>query len=219
MKEFTKLLIVALAVFILQATAQAQTMGSLSGAITDQNNAVVAGATVTLHTNVATGERSVVTDSNGKFDFQALLPGMYSITVQAAGFKKSIAREISVSVNLNTEVNVQLEIGLAGESVTVTATQEVINTVSPSLTNVINTRQVADLPLGTRNPLQLAGLQAGIAVDGDNVRGSSIAGLRQTATTVTQDGINAMDNFVKTSSLFAINTPSLNSTAVFSITT
>ena len=98
MKEFTKLLIVALAVFILQATAQAQTTGSLSGAITDQNNAVVAGATVTLHTNVATGERSVVTDSNGKFDFQALLPGMYSITVQAAGFKKSIAREISVSV-------------------------------------------------------------------------------------------------------------------------
>ena len=88
MKEFTKLLIVALAVFILQATAQAQTTGSLSGAITDQNNAVVAGATVTLHTNVATGERSVVTDSNGKFDFQALLPGMYSITVQAAGFKK-----------------------------------------------------------------------------------------------------------------------------------
>ena len=136
MKEFTKLLIVALAVFILQATAQAQTTGSLSGAITDQNNAVVAGATVTLHTNVATGERSVVTDSNGKFDFQALLPGMYSITVQAAGFKKSIAREISVSVNLNTEVNVQLEIGLAGESVTVTATQEVINTVSPPSPNL-----------------------------------------------------------------------------------
>ena len=219
MREFTKLLIVALAVFILQATAQAQTTGSLSGAITDQNNAVVAGATVTLHTNVATGERSVVTDSNGKFDFQALLPGMYSITVEAAGFKKAIAREISVSVNLNTEVNVQLEIGLAGESVTVTATQEVINTGSASLTNVINTRQVADLPLGTRNPLQLAGLQAGIAVDGDNVRGSSIAGLRQTATNVTQDGINAMDNFVKTSSLFAISTPSLNSTAEFSITT
>jgi hypothetical protein len=116
-------------------------------------------------------------------------------------------------------VNVQLEIGLAGESVTVTAAQEVINTGSPSLTNVINTRQVVDLPLPTRNPLELAGLQAGIAVTGTDVRGSSIAGLRQTATNVTQDGINAMDNFVKTSSLFAISTPSLNSTAEFSITT
>ena len=108
---------------------------------------------------------------------------------------------------------------MAGETVTVTAAQEVINTASPSLTNVISTRQVVDLPLPTRNPLDLAGLQAGIAVVGTDVRGSSIAGLRQTATNVTQDGINAMDNFVKTSSLFAISTPSLNSTAEFSITT
>jgi hypothetical protein len=147
------------------------------------------------------------------------LPGTYTINVEAKGFKKAIARDIVISVSLNTQVNVQLEIGLAGESVTVTAAQEVINTASPSLTNVINTRQVVDLPLPTRNPLDLAGLQAGIAVTGDNVRGSSIAGLRQTATNVTQDGINAMDNFVKTSSLFAISTPSLNSTAEFSITT
>ena len=219
MRKFTKTLMVTAAILVASVIAQAQTTGSLTGTITDQNDAVVAGATVTLHSNVAAGERSVVTDSNGKFDFQALLPGTYSISVEASGFKKAIAREISVSVNLNTQVNVQLEIGLAGESVTVTASQEVINTASASLTNVINTRQVVDLPLPDRNPLQLAGLQAGIAVDGTNVRGSSIAGLRQTATNVTQDGINAMDNFVKTSSLFAISTPSLNSTAEFSITT
>ena len=108
---------------------------------------------------------------------------------------------------------------MAGVTVTITASQGVNNTVSPSLTNVINTRQVVDLPMPNRDPLELAGLQAGIAVTGDNVRGSSIAGLRQTATNVTQDGINAMDNFVKASSLFAISTPSLNSTAEFSITT
>ncbi|HEX2271533.1 MAG TPA: carboxypeptidase-like regulatory domain-containing protein, partial [Pyrinomonadaceae bacterium] len=219
MRTFTKIMLLGLTVFFAQIAVQAQTTGSMSGTITDQANAVVAGATVTLQSNVATGERSAVTDSNGTFDFQALLPGTYQISVEAAGFKKAIAREIVVSVNLNTAVNVQLEIGMANESVTVTATQEVLNTVTPSLTNVINTRQVVDLPLGTRNPLELAGLQAGIAVVGNDVRGSSIAGLRQTATNVTQDGINAMDNFVKTSSLFALSTPSLNSTAEFSITT
>lgn len=219
MRKFTKLLLVALVILVTQVAAQAQTTGSLTGTITDQNKAVVAGATVTLVSNVAGAERSAVTDSNGAFDFQALLPGTYTVSVEAAGFKKAIAREIVISLNLASEVNIALEIGLAGESVTVTANQEVINTASPSLTNVINTRQVVDLPLGDRNPLTLAGLQAGIAVDGTNVRGSSIAGLRQTATNVTQDGINAMDNFVKTSSLFAISTPSLNSTAEFSITT
>jgi Carboxypeptidase regulatory-like domain len=220
MRKLTKMMILGLALLVAQITVLGQqTTGSLTGTITDQNNAVVAGATVTLLTNVATGERSAITDSNGAFDFQALLPGTYQISVEAKGFKKSIARDITVSVGLNTQVSVQLEIGLAGESVTVTAAQEVINTASPSLTNVINTRQVVDLPLPGRNPLDLAGLQAGIAVVGTDVRGSSIAGLRQTATNVTQDGINAMDNFVKTSSLFAISTPSLNSTAEVSITT
>jgi hypothetical protein len=112
-----------------------------------------------------------------------------------------------------------LEIGVAGETVTVTASQEVINTSSPTLTNIINTRQVVDLPLPDRNPVNLAALQAGIAVVGTDARGSSISGLRQTAVNLTQDGINAMDNFVKTSSLFAITTPSLNSTSEFSVTT
>ncbi|HEU0253667.1 MAG TPA: carboxypeptidase-like regulatory domain-containing protein, partial [Pyrinomonadaceae bacterium] len=219
MRKFTKLLLAALVIFAVHAAVQAQTTGSLKGTISDQNKAVVAGATVTLTSNVAAGERSAVTDSNGAFDFQALLPGNYTISVEASGFKKAIARDVVISLNLVSEVNLQLEVGLAGESVTVTAAQEVINTASPSLTNVINTRQVVDLPLQTRNPLDLAGLQAGIAVDGTGVRGSSIAGLRQSATNVTQDGINAMDNFVKTSSLFAISTPSLNSTAEFSITT
>jgi len=62
-------------------------------------------------------------------------------------------------------------------------------------------------------------LQAGVATIGNNTRGASISGLRETATNITQDGINVMDNFVKTSSLFALNSPSLNSTAEFSITT
>jgi hypothetical protein len=219
MRKLTKMLFLGLAIFVTQVAIQAQTTGSLSGTVTDQAKAVVAGATVTLQSNVAGAERNAVTDSNGAFDFQALLPGTYMVSVEATGFKKAVAREIVVSVSLTTQVNVELEVGLAGEVVTVTATQEVLNTASPSLTNVINTRQVVDLPLPTRNPLELAGLQAGIAVVGDNVRGSSISGLRQTATNVTQDGINAMDNFVKTSSLFAISTPSLNSTAEFSITT
>ena len=130
-----------------------------------------------------------------------------------------MAPDVGVSVSTQAQVTITLEVGLEGETVTVTATQEVINSSSPSLTNVINTRQVVDLPLGGRNPLELAALQAGIAVIGTDVRGASVGGLRQTAVNVSQDGINAMDNFVKTSSFFAISTPSLNSTAEFSITT
>ncbi|HEV8426833.1 MAG TPA: carboxypeptidase regulatory-like domain-containing protein [Pyrinomonadaceae bacterium] len=220
MRKFTKTLIVGIAILFIQIVIQGQTTtGSLTGSVTDPGNAVIAGATVTV-TSVSTGaERIGTTNSSGAFDFQALLPGTYTISVEAAGFKKAIVRDVIVSVASTAQLTIPLEIGLANETVTITTTQDVINSTSPSLTNVINTRQVVDLPLGGRNPVELAALQAGIAVIGTDTRGASVGGLRQTAVNLTQDGINAMDNFVKTSSFFAITTPSLNSTQEFSITT
>lgn len=220
MTKSTRALIVGMAILLAQIVVQGQTTtGSLAGTVTDPGNAVIAGATVTV-TSVNTGaERTGITNSSGAFDFQTLLPGIYTISVEAAGFKKAIVRNIVVSVASTAQLTIPLEIGLANETVTVTTNQDVINSTSPSLTNVINTRQVVDLPLGGRNPVELAALQAGIAVIGTDTRGASVGGLRQTAVNLTQDGINAMDNFVKTSSFFAITTPSLNSTQEFSITT
>jgi hypothetical protein len=220
MRKFTKALIVGMAILLAQIAVQGQTTtGSIAGTVTDPGNAVIAGATVTVSSVHTGAERTAITNSSGAFDFQTLLPGTYTIAVEAAGFKKALVREVIVSVASTAQVTIPLEIGLANETVTVTTNQDVINTTSPSLTNVINTRQVVDLPLGGRNPVELAALQAGIAVIGTDTRGASVGGLRQTAVNLTQDGINAMDNFVKTSSFFAITTPSLNSTQEFSITT
>jgi len=113
-----------------------------------------------------------------------------------------------------------MEVGAVSEAVVVSGdVQEVVNTTNPTLTNVISTRQVRDLPLASRNPVDLARLQAGIAVTGDDTRNASVGGLRGSATNVTQDGVNAMDNFVKTSSFFALSAPSLNSTSEFSVST
>jgi hypothetical protein len=210
-----------LVISLLAGVAHAQvTTGTINGSVTDQQEAVVAGASVTVR-NLSTGsEQTTTTTDSGAFVFSQMSPGAYSLVVEAKGFKRSIVPEVRVQVGQTAVLNLTLETGELTEQVTVSsAVQEVINTTSPSLTNTIDTRQVINLPLPTRNPLDLAGLQPGVAVDGTNVRGSSIAGLRQTATNVTQDGINAMDNFVKTSSLFAISTPSLNSTAEFTITT
>ena len=205
---------------VLTLTAFGQvTNGSLKGTVNDTKGAVVSGAALKI-TNIATGaERTATSNDSGTFDIQQLQPGTYLMTVEAQGFSKAIVRDIVVSVASASEITVVLEVGSPTETVTVTAAQEVINSSSPTLTNVINTKQVVDLPLGGRNPVDLAGLQAGIAVVGTDVRGASVSGLRQTAVNLTQDGINAMDNFVKTSSFFAITTPSLNSTAEFSVTT
>lgn len=220
MQRLLSALLTCLLLSCLATAALAQTSGSLSGTIKDPSGASLAGVTVSAK-NLGTGEHlNTTTNDRGAFVFPSLMPGEYSLTAEISGFKKAELPHVVVAVSTPAKVNLSLEVGEVSESVTVVGdTQEVINTVSPVLTNVINTRQVKDLPLPTRNPIDLARLQAGIAVTGTDTRNASVGGLRGTGTTVTQDGINAMDNFVKTSSFFAISAPTIGATSEFSITT
>lgn len=195
------------------------TTGTLTGLVTDPQGAIVSGATVTLINSETRVELKTTSNDQGEFVFPQVPPGRYSLSVEATNFKKALATDLVVELGVSSRTTVVLEVGSVTEQVTITATQDIVNSTTPTLTSVINTRQVQDLPLPTRNPLDLAGLQPGVAVTGNNTRDSSISGLRQTSVHLTQDGINAMDNFVKTSSLFAISAPSLNSTSEFSITT
>src|SRR5262245_58543751 len=208
------------ALLLIGSTALGQvTRTSLSGLINDQVGAAVSGAKVTAK-HVATNEEfQTTTDAAGAFIFPSMPLGKFSVTIEAAGFKRVEAQDVMLEVGVPAKLNVAMEVGQVSEAVVVTGeVQDVINTTNSTLTNVINTRQVKDLPLLGRNPLDLARLQAGVAVTGDDTRNASVGGLRGSATNVTQDGINAMDNFVKTSSFFAISAPSLDSTSEFSVT-
>src|SRR5258705_10536409 len=89
------------------------TTGSLNGTVTDPSGAVVAGATLTL-VNPGTGaERTATSSTEGTFEFQTLQPGKYNISVEAKGFKKSVSRDIVISVSTSAQVTIPLEIGSA----------------------------------------------------------------------------------------------------------
>lgn len=195
------------------------TRTSLSGLISDQNGAAVSGAKIAAKL-VATGEEfQTTTDAQGTFIIPSMPLGQYTVTIEASGFKRSEVQDVKLEVGTPAKLNLVMEVGQVSEAVVVSGeSQEVINTTNATLTNVINTRQVRDLPLLGRNPLDLARLQAGVAVTGTDTRNASVGGIRGTGTYVTQDGINAMDNFVKTSSFFAISAPSLDSIDQFSLT-
>lgn len=218
MRRLTSVFLAVLLLSSVPAFGQG-TRGSLNGAVKDPNGAAISGATITMK-NSGTGEETKTsTNSQGAFSFPSLAPGKYSATVEAGGFKKTELTEVVIEVAQAAAVEVSLEVGAVTEQVTVTGTaQEVINTTTPTLSKTITAKQVEDLPLLSRNPLDLARLQAGLAVNGTDVRNASVQGLRGNATNVTQDGINAMDNFVKGSSFFALSSPSLNATSEFSIT-
>jgi len=131
---------------VVAAMAQATT-GTLRGTVTDSNGAAIAGANVTVK-NEATGTSSTyTTSSEGTFDAPALQPGNYSVTVEATGFKRSIATSVNVKIGIVNPLAVVLEAGNVAETVTVTAgTDEIIQRDQAQISTTIDSRRVVDLP-------------------------------------------------------------------------
>ena len=96
--------------FVSSINAQSGTTG-ISGTVTDQNGAVVPGATVKL-TNAATGfNRSLTTNTDGKFNFASIPPATYRIEVQADKFKKLVSSNVQALVDSPIELTLPLEAG------------------------------------------------------------------------------------------------------------
>ncbi len=212
---------ILLASFALCLTVSAQiTRGSLSGNVTDPTGALLTNANVQLK-NPANGEEvKTVTDTEGEFVFPSLAIGNYALTVEATGFKRVVIQSVVIEVATPARLSVALAVGEISEVITVTNAQELVNTTSPSLTNIVERRQVQDLPLATRNPIELAKLQAGVSIpSGTDLNTAIISGLRGSTSNLTHDGINVMDNFVKTGTFTNVTSPSVEATAEFAIST
>jgi hypothetical protein len=217
----------AMAILILFGTSSnslAQTsQTTVSGTVKDQNGALVPGTTITL-TDVATkSERKSVSNDDGFYVFTNVTPGAYMVYAERQGFKKTEVRDVKVDVSIPATVNLTLETGQVSETVTTTATdtQAVINTENAEIATVVLEKQINDLPLNGRNPLQLASLQAGVASNSDT-RNSNINGMRGSYNNITWDGVNIMENYLRgsqSSGLFAQAAPSVSGVGEFTITT
>jgi len=131
---------------IVVALAQA-TGGTLRGNATDTNGAAIAGANVTIK-NEATGASSTLTtNTEGIFDVPALQPGVYSVTIEAVGFKRAVRTGVNVKLGIVNPLTLILEAGNVAETVTVTsATDEVIQRDQAQISTTIDSRRVVDLP-------------------------------------------------------------------------
>ncbi|HEU4596743.1 MAG TPA: TonB-dependent receptor [Pyrinomonadaceae bacterium] len=203
-------------------SASAQSSNTrVNGTVKDAQGAVVAGATVTLTDNATQTSQTATTDADGAFAFNAIRAGSYTLSAEGAGFKKTSVPDVLVNVDQTSTINVALEVGALGETVTVTASdaQALVNTENAQLSTTVQERQIQDLPLNGRNPLTLAGLQAGVNSSGSGTRTASVNGLRGTFTNLTWDGININDNFIRTDSFFGVAAPSVSSVSEFTLTT
>lgn len=151
-------------VLLLPFSAFAQkSSGQITGNVVDPNGAAVVGAAISV-TQVGTGlQRSMMTSDDGNYSVPDLPIGIYRVSVTKAGFKESVAENVTVNVASVTRQDFSLEIGQVGETVTIQAAELQVETQTGSIGEVVDGQQVRELPLNGRSFVQLTQLSPGVS--------------------------------------------------------
>jgi hypothetical protein len=155
--------------FALSLPALAQdTRAKVQGLVTDASGAIIAGATVTL-TNDNTGvPAQQVTSASGQYLFDFVLPGTYSVSVEAPGFRKYLQKNILVQARGDVTVSASLEVGTTRETVTVEAAPVAVQFNTSTMAMTIDTKMANTLPIISRNPFLLVALNPATVVRSTN---------------------------------------------------
>jgi hypothetical protein len=184
------------AVFAVCARAQFDT-ATVLGTVTDPSGAVVPHSQVALH-NTATGAlATATTDERGEFRFVDIPIGSYELKVTATGFQPASAK-FELTVGAHQRVDVSLKVATAATTVTTTAEVTQLETESSERGQVVNEREIAELPLNGRQYSQLVELTAGVVPTqnqlsegyGQREGSFSINGLRSVFNNYMLDGLD-----------------------------
>ena len=180
--------------------------GSLSGTVADESGAAIPKATVSIM-NVATSvTTNVTTNGQGIYNAPNLLPGNYQVTVSAPGFETTIQSGIILTVGAQQVLNVAMKVGTVTQKVEVSGEVADVQLASPTISGVITSNTIVELPLNGRSWTDLATLQPGVSSIRDIAPVSStdrlgrglgeqlsIAGGRPQQNSYLLDGININD--------------------------
>ena len=229
-----RLLILVLPVVGFPSTGFAQTTtGTILGTVTDQAQAIVPGATVTVK-NIETGvTRSITTDEAGRYRVAALLPGKYEVKAEREGFTTELRSGIELNVGREAVVDFSLQVGKVQETVKVSGEAPLVETTGPALQGLVNERRMRELPLNGRDVFQLTTLQVGVTntagitskfgggpIDvGPGSTKIAVNGARITANNFLLDGTNANDAFNNTPGAVSGNFTGVDTLREFQILT
>jgi hypothetical protein len=203
--SFCLTLLSLIAIFSFPAVTQS-TSGRIVGRIADPTGAVLANVKVSL-IHAATGAtRETTSNGSGDYNFVEVVPGVYDMQFELAGFKKSVQKGITVDVTQVVTLNKTMDIGATQEVVEVTSEAQQVDTTSTQLGAVINDRSVNELPLNTRDTYQFLQLQPGVQSQlgssgslffgSDDAGSVSVNGGRTRANNFSVNGGDANDQFV-----------------------
>ncbi len=144
-----------------------ESRGSISGTVKDNSGGALPGVTVTATKKDTNQATTTVTNESGSFNLLYLQPGLYAVTAELTGFKKTVRDNVEVRVNDRLGIDLTMEIGGLEETVTVLAESPLLETRSGSQGQIIDEKRISLLPLSDGNPFILTRLAPGIAYTGD----------------------------------------------------
>ncbi len=186
MKRLVAATLLPCSVFVSIAFAQT-TNATLGGTVADATRALIPGVTITA-TNTQTGiVNTVVTNETGAYQFASLQTGTYKVTAELPGFQTQMYNDVTLGVAQQVRLNFALQVGTQAQSVEVNvAADTLIATTSSSVGAVLPEYKLRDLPLSTRNALDLVATTAG-------TQGGSFAGARTVSVNTVRDGVPVSD--------------------------
>ena len=180
--------------------ASAQVAGTLTGRVVDASGAAVPGATIGVYmpggkTPLLSGR----TNAAGLFSFIAVQPDQYDVSVEAQGFAKKRIGDVHVDPVQETSLGtIKMEVQATSQVVDVTTEVQTVQLANAEVSSTITSTQVENLPVLGRQVSNLYATQTGVNATSDV---TSINGLGSSLSTVTIDGINVQDNFIRTNAL------------------
>ena len=194
--------VLALLLCIPLAAGAQKYSATLRGVVTDKSGAVVPNAAITV-TNSNTGEiRTVATNQQGEYVVLELAAGVYEVRIKQPNFKEFVSKGVELHVASTAVVDATLQVGSAGEQVTVQADVVQVETSTGTVGNVIEGNEVRELPLNGRSFAQLTQLMPGVspAANFDSKHKGleagvdfSVNGNSTTGNIFTVDGVNNND--------------------------
>jgi len=141
--------------------------GTLSGRVVDQQQAVVSNVRVTATEKNTGAKFQTVSGADGSYNLPFLPPGPYNVTAEATGFKRYVNGNVRVTTNEREQLDIALELGGLEQMVIVSAESSLLETATASIGQVMNTRQIENLPMNGRTPLLLAQAAFGVTPNSD----------------------------------------------------
>ena len=199
-----RVLLIVLVLGLFVGNVFAQEAGQINGVVADSSGGVIPGVTVFAVESGTGISRDTVSGANGRYSFVAMRPTTYEIRAELAGFRTVRRTDVLLQANQNLTLNITMELGELSETVTVAGEAATVDVSSATISEVVDSKRIVELPLNGRDAARLSMLVSGMVVTEVNQEsGKTIPGALRLSTNGTEsrqasfrlDGTNHTDSY------------------------